>query len=98
LPLGTIAAQLVHAAGESAAGFDELPPATHAVVLAVSNEQELHSLEYKARKLGYSFHSIREPDPPYNNSLMAIGFRPVYRPLLRHYKLLKTIRTGGENV
>lgn len=75
LPLGTLAAQLIHAAGESTEG--DLPPNTHAVALAAKGEEHLVFLEEKLRRLSIPHVAIREPDAPWNGALMAIGIRPV---------------------
>lgn len=75
LPLGAIAAQLIHAAGESSP--ENLPPGTFAIALAAKDEEHLLKLEAKLQKLDIPHHAIREPDAPYNNALMAIGIEPV---------------------
>lgn len=75
LPTGAQAAQLVHAAGESSPG--DLPPNTHAVVLAAKSEEHLAFLESKLRRFSIPHAAIREPDAPYNGALMAIGIEPV---------------------
>lgn len=75
LPRGTLAAQVVHAAGESSPG--RLPAGTRAVVLAARDEAHLARLE-RALQLGaIPHHAIREPDPPHFHALMAIGIVPV---------------------
>ena len=88
LPLGVFAAQLVHAAGESAQNM-EVPEGTHAVVLAVPDEQSLLSVEAKLAQHGLDFKSVREPDAPWNGQLMAIGIRPQPRKKLK--KLLANL-------
>jgi hypothetical protein len=92
LPLGAIAAQLIHAAGASASGHS-VPDDTHAVALAVPDEASLLVLETQLQASGVLFHAVREPDAPYLNALMAIGIPPqqreALRPLLRHLELLK---------
>lgn len=75
LPRGTLAAQVVHAAGESSPG--RLPPGTRAVVLAVRDVARLEQLERDLTRLAIPHHAIREPDPPYFGALMAIGVVPV---------------------
>jgi peptidyl-tRNA hydrolase len=75
LPRGVLAAQLIHAAGESAGG--PLPPHTIAVALAAVDEAQLVAVERALRRLGIPHRAIREPDPPWNGSLMAIGIEPV---------------------
>lgn len=75
LPLGTLAAQVVHAAGESSEGC--VPSGTHAVALAVSSEEALEHVEQKLVDLDVPHTSIREPDVPWDGALMAIGIRPM---------------------
>lgn len=75
LPRGTFAAQLIHAAGESVAGA--LPPGTTAVALAAASEDELAAIERELVARGIPHRAIREPDPPWNGALMAIGITPV---------------------
>jgi len=75
LPLGVLAAQLIHAAGESSPG--NLPDNTHAVALAAKSEEHLLFLEAKLRRLSIPHKAIREPDAPWNGALMAIGIEPV---------------------
>jgi peptidyl-tRNA hydrolase len=75
LPRGVLAAQLIHAAGESSRGI--LPPHTFAVALAAKDEAHLESLEQALRRLDIPHRAIREPDPPWNGALMAIGIVPV---------------------
>lgn len=82
LPRGVLAAQLIHAAGESAPGG--LPSGTIAVALAARDEAHLASLELQLRHLGIPHRAIREPDKPWNGALMAIGIEPVVdRALVR---------------
>lgn len=75
LPRGVLAAQLIHAAGESSAG--RVPKGTTAVVLAARDEAHLSSLERRLLRLRIDHRAIREPDPPYHGALMAIGLAPV---------------------
>lgn len=77
LPLGHLAAQLVHAAGESS--FGNLPPNTHAVVLAARDEQHLLEIETLLLRDGVRHAAIREPDFPYLNAITAIGIVPIRR-------------------
>lgn len=79
-----LAAQVVHAAGESSPGG--LPPDTHAVVLAARDEAHLAAIEGSLTQAGIAAHSVVENDPPYAGQLMAIGLSPapkdeVRRPL-----------------
>jgi peptidyl-tRNA hydrolase len=75
LPRGVLAAQLIHAAGESSPGG--LPENTFAVALAAKSEEHLLHLEEKLRRLSIPHAAIREPDAPWDGALMAIGLAPV---------------------
>lgn len=75
LPRGVLAAQLIHAAGESSPG--DLRPGTRAIALAARNELHLASIERRLCRLGIEHRAIREPDPPWSGALMAIGLVPV---------------------
>jgi len=91
LPIGFACAQIVHAAGESSPG--NLSPGTNAVVLAARNEAELAALERKLAQAGIPHVAIREPDPPWNGALTAIGLVPTddrrkLKPLLSSLPLL----------
>lgn len=72
LPLGVIAAQVIHAAGESS---DRVPSGTYAVALAARDEPHLETLEKKLIRLDIPHKAIREPDR--QDELMAIGIEPV---------------------
>lgn len=92
LPIGTIAAQLVHAAGESA--LFKIPEGTHAVVLSVPNEDELLSLEQLLLDNSIPHRAIRESDSPWNGQIMAIGLIPSrktekIKKVLSRFPLLK---------
>lgn len=92
MPLGNLAAQLMHAAGESVT--EPLPPNTHAVVLAAHDEEHLLRAHRRLRKRGIPHKLIREPDAPFNGAATAIGVCPVRdrRPVRRaldKYRLLK---------
>ena len=83
LPLGTLAAQVVHASGESVEG--KVPSGTHAVVLSVPTEAKLLALERKLIEAQIPHQAIREPDDPWNNQLMSIGICPTYKHLVKKY-------------
>jgi len=83
LPLGTLAAMIVHAAGESSPG--SLPPDTHAVVLAVHDEEALLAVEARLQGASVPHVAVREPDAPWGGALMAIGLQPAPRAALRMY-------------
>ena len=75
MPVGFLAAQIVHAAGESSPG--NLPPHTNAVVLSVADEGELLDVAQQLVQAGVAHVAVREPDPPYHGALTAIGLAPV---------------------
>lgn len=83
LPRGIQAAQLVHAAGESAKG--PVPPGTYAVVLAVATERLLVQAADTLRRKGIDFVTIFEPDAPYDGAMMAIGIAPARKEALRRH-------------
>jgi hypothetical protein len=74
LPLGTIAAQLIHAAGASSPGA--LPSDTRAIALMVANEAELAAVVERLERAALPHVVVREPDPPWSGALMAIGIPP----------------------
>jgi len=93
LPLGTLCAQLVHSAGET--GPTE--PGTHAVVLSARNEKHLLKIEQRLTHYKIKYHSVREPDAPYNGELMAIGIFPTcdrkfLKPVTKRLRLLTETR------
>ncbi len=89
--MGAIAAQLVHAAGESSPGA--LPPDTHAVVLQVADEAELLLVHQRLVDAGIAHVLVREPDAPYLGAAMAIGVPPQPRDNLRpHLKKLALLK------
>jgi len=85
-----LAAQVVHAAGESSPG--ELPAGTHAVVLSAGTVG-LHALSERLTSESVPHSPIIENDPPYENQLMAIGITPARKeeiyPYVRKFELLK---------
>jgi len=70
-----MAAQIVHASGESIKG--PLPPHTNAVVLSVKNQAELLVIATKLQLAGIPHILIREVDPPYDGHATAIGIVPL---------------------
>lgn len=133
LPLGTLAAMLVHAAGESAmraenwclepddhgcevcrhdyqrgygwnydegcgncGGYGLLPDAPiHAVVLAAKDEAALLEVEMRLTLAEIHHRSFREPDPPWDGALMAVGIEPTRdRATLR--RVLGKLKLLGE--
>ena len=83
VPHGVQCAQLIHAAGSSSPG--DLPEGTVAVALAVANEEALVRLELRLQDRGVPHKAVREPDPPYNGALLAIGVFPGPRSVLRRF-------------
>ncbi len=75
LPIGFLAAQVVHAAGESSPG--DLDTGTSAVVLAAPDEACLLAIERRLGQAGIAHVAIREPDAPWSGALTAIGVVPV---------------------
>lgn len=91
LPLGFLAAQVVHAAGESS--LARVPIGTNAVVLAVPDEPALLAIAARLEAAGVAHTLIREPDAPWHGAATAIGIEPVsdrstLRPLLSSLPLL----------
>jgi hypothetical protein len=76
-----MAAQIIHAAGESSNG--EIPQGTYAIALAAKDELHLNKIEKKLLKLEIPHVAIREPDAPWNGALMAIGLYPAPRETVR---------------
>jgi peptidyl-tRNA hydrolase len=81
LPLGFLASQVCHAAGESSPG--NLPHSTNAVVLAVPDESTLREYSARLERAGVEHRLICEPDAPWLGQATAIGLAPVAdrRPL-----------------
>jgi hypothetical protein len=99
LPLGTLAAMVTHAAGESGAmwGYQDgggLPPHTTAVVLEANDEAHLGNIANYLGREGLLYEAVYESSEPYIGQLMAIGLWPddraYFGTLLAHFKLLKT--------
>lgn len=94
IPVGLQAAQITHAAGESARLSETLPAGTHAVTLHIHDEAAINELGRTLSSAGIKYASIVENDPPYENQLMAIGLSPQVRtPLIKkilgRYKTIK---------
>jgi hypothetical protein len=83
LPLGILAANLVHAAGETSPG--DLPTGTHAIVLVVPNEGALKAVAARLELAQVPCKRIEEPDAPFNGALMAVGCMPGRKEVLRRY-------------
>jgi len=79
IPRGLQAAQLIHAAGESARLAASLPPGTHAIALEVHNEAALAALGCALDAARITHTKIYENDLPYDGQLMGIGIAPLPR-------------------
>lgn len=74
-----------HAAGESAFAGEELPPRTHAIVLAARDLNHLDSIAKILRMKGVAYVPIFESDVPYNGAFMAIGVVPAPTASIKKY-------------
>lgn len=84
---------IIHAAGESAVN---VTPGTYAVALSACNERQLLKLEERLTWEQVPHAAFREPDPPWNGSLMAVGIEPVdNRRVVQRF--LKGFYLIGEN-
>jgi peptidyl-tRNA hydrolase len=81
LPRGLLAAQIVHAAGESSPG--NLDDGTFAVVLAAADEPELAAIERRLGAAGLAPRAIREPD--LGGALTALGLPPAPKSSMRRW-------------
>ena len=90
LPPGLLAAQIVHAAGETSPG--NLQSGTHAVVLEVADEASLKEVSAQLRAAGVPHKPIIEPD--IGNTWTAIGVAPL--PKARVYPHLKHLGLYGD--
>ena len=99
LPLGTLAAMITHAAGESSAYYEDPYDGrfrgAHAVVLGVDSEKALDRLADKLFDLDIPNVRIRESSYPWNGALMAVGVVPGEKekifPVLKNYLLLRDL-------
>lgn len=92
LPLGFLAAQVVHAAGESV--IETPPEGTYAIVLAVPDVRALLDVRNALERHGVHHKLICEPDAPWNGAPTAIGLEPTrdrrkVRKVLGRLPLLK---------
>lgn len=100
VPLGVIAAQVTHAAGESFAKWafafahakhTKVFPSllrgepTTAVVLEADDNEHLKKIARMLRKKNIHHVAICEPDAPWNGQMMAIGVLPGEREALKPY-------------
>ncbi len=95
LPLGVMAAQIIHAAGESAViSFGRKPDSyTHALAVEARSDDEMNVTLSKAAERGIMAVPIHEPDAPYNGALLAIGFAPIERSKLKWLQHLPLIKS-----
>lgn len=94
LTLGMTAAQVTHAAGESAGG--KLPHGTHAVVLGASPGR-LAEIRARLALRGLPHVAIVEADAPFTGQLMALGLKPAPRSCVGRWLAdLPLLREKGE--
>jgi hypothetical protein len=74
---------LVHATGESLDGPHA--PETYAVVLAARDELHITLIAERLEAAGVKLTRVREPDPPFDNALMALGVYPARKESLRRH-------------
>jgi peptidyl-tRNA hydrolase len=82
MPLGIMASQICHAAGESS---PRLSQGTYAVILCVETAAKLLEISNKLTILGIAHVLIRESDPPYAGEPTAIGVEPKPRSELKRW-------------
>ncbi|HEY2589036.1 MAG TPA: peptidyl-tRNA hydrolase [Tepidisphaeraceae bacterium] len=100
LPIGFLAAQIVHAAGESSGS--KLEPGTNAIVLSVRTEAALAVVARQLETRGIPHVAVHEPDAPYRGALTAIGLAPVrdralVKPILSKLSLFGKPAAGKRN-
>lgn len=83
LPRGVMAAQIIHASGESSTG--KLKPGTYAIALEAESSEHLGEISAKLKEAGVEHSRIIENQEPYDGELLAIGVRPGPREELRRY-------------
>lgn len=83
LSLGILAANLVHAAGESSPG--DLPDGTYAVVLGVPDEQALRAVCARLRLAQVQYRRVVETEGPHAGQLMALGLVPRRKEDVRRF-------------
>jgi hypothetical protein len=74
LPRGVLAVNILHAAGESAAG--RVDCRTNGVVLSAKNEIELKVFAERCEAKGLRVTPIQETEGPFEGQLMALGIHP----------------------
>ncbi len=83
LERGPLGAQITHAAGESAR-LQAPGLGTRAIVLQASGESLLQ-LEQALAEAGILHAAVREPDPPFDNALVAIGVAPTSKTRVKRF-------------
>lgn len=78
LPIGLLAAQVAHAAGESSPG--NLPSGTHAVILQAS-KNEIEALSSKLKEGNVPHVLVRDCD--LQNEVTALGIEPALKSKIR---------------
>lgn len=104
LPLGTMAAMITHAAGESAARYRGNSDSTFytgdddttfmgsvAVVLGVDSVAQLLKTSHKLNAANIPYVGVEESSPPYDGAYMALGLVPIERDKVSN--LLKDLQT-----
>lgn len=90
---GVLAAQTIHAAGESIRARSLPPSSTYAVALVADTSADLEQLSEVLRAEGIHHALIHEPDAPYNGAATAVGIEPMerdfVRPFVSHLKVLR---------
>jgi hypothetical protein len=79
IPVGLRAAQIIHAAGESALLADEIPPGTHAVALTADSEAALAEVGRALDSENIPHTKVFEDTAPFHGQLMGIGVAPLPR-------------------
>jgi len=98
LPIGIIASQITHAAGESAALYQDVYgkrfPGATAVVLEAKDELGLQKIRDHLKSLDIQYLEVHESEGIYHGQFMAIGIVPTEReflaPKLVHFQNLKS--------
>ena len=90
LPVGVMAAMVVHAAGRTGSKVADY---AHAVVLQVNDGESVVDLASKLAKASVEHLMILENEEPWNGAPMAIGIPPMeatapLRKILKNLKLL----------
>ncbi len=86
-----LAAQIIHAAGESSPG--NLAAGTFAIALGVPGQAALVVEAERLERRGVKLVRIYEPDAPHDGALMALGLVPARKEeLRRHVSSLPKLR------